>query len=170
MDQLSKELVTTADSSDTSWSTALKRMLKCSSFDPRKANKRDGRDRRGRKGSGKGSLGQGADGKQAVGRELRVQQVALGAEAKEAEWVSEERGTYWFDEAPQGPPMLAWSGSETRLRHKQPIRVGIRSLARGHCGLCMRPQRFVPVRLRNYLCKIDSNIWRKMTKENYLFQ
>ena len=32
--------------------------------------------------------------------------MALGAEAKGAEWVSEEKER-------QGPPMLAWSGSET---------------------------------------------------------
>ena len=29
------------------------------------------------------------------------------------------KGTYWFDEAPQGPPMLAWSGSETTPTQKK---------------------------------------------------
>ena len=46
MYQFSMELVTTADSSDTSWSIVPKRMMKCSSFDPRRVNRRDGRDKR----------------------------------------------------------------------------------------------------------------------------
>ena len=46
MDQLSKELVTTPDSSDTRWTSVQKRILKCTSFDPSKVNKMDGMDRR----------------------------------------------------------------------------------------------------------------------------
>ena len=112
MDQISKELVTTADSSDTSWSIAPKRMLKCSVFDPRKANKRDGSDRReerewqrefeerggwqtGGWSGAQGSVGGAWSGGKGGG-------VGFGG-----------KGTYWFDEAPQGPTMLAWSGSET---------------------------------------------------------
>ena len=83
-----------------------------SSFDPRKANKRDGRDRREER-EWKREFGERADGKQAVGRELRVQQVALGAEAKEAEWDSKERERVGSTKLHKGPPMLAWSGSET---------------------------------------------------------
>ena len=29
------------------------------------------------------------------------------------------KGTYWFDQPPQGPPMLAWSGSETTPTQKK---------------------------------------------------
>ena len=54
MDQLGKELVTIADSSDTSWSTVPKRMLKWRSFDPRKVNKKGWQGEKGVKGVAKG--------------------------------------------------------------------------------------------------------------------
>ena len=61
------------------------------------------------------------------------------------EWVSEERERTGSTKLHKD--RRCWRGAaQRRLRHKQPTRVGIRSLARGHCGPCMRPQRLVPVR------------------------
>ena len=70
------------------------RMLKCSSFDPREGVWGKGGWQTVGWSGAQGSAG-GACGGKGGG-------VGFGG-----------KGTYWFDDAPQGPPMLAWSGSET---------------------------------------------------------